>query len=269
MASRALDVIQFCRYVPLVVARGARAILEVAEPLCGLMDSLGAAQIVATGSRLPTFDLHCPLMSLPLAFGTRLDTIPAAVPYLVPPADAATTWDARLGPRTRPRIGVAWAGNPRQENDRNRSASLAALLPLLDMDATFVSLQKDLRAGDDRVLKAREDIVPAGSTLADFADAAALVSRMDVVVSVDTSIAHLAGALGKPVLVLLCFTPDWRWLLAGDTCPWYPTARLFRQVRPQDWDEPVAQVAAALRTMVTRGAGPECGEGLVPGAPDE
>jgi ADP-heptose:LPS heptosyltransferase len=214
------------------------------------MASLGAAQIVATGSRLPAFDLHCPLMSLPLALGTKLDTIPAAVPYLAPPADAATTWDARLGVRKRPRIGIAWAGNPRQENDRNRSASLYALLPLLDMDVTFVSLQKDLRAGDDVVLKARDDIVPAGSTLADFSDAAALVSRMDVVVSVDTSIAHLAGALGKPVLVLLCFTPDWRWLLAGDTSPWYPTARLFRQVRPQDWDEPVARVVDALKKIM-------------------
>jgi ADP-heptose:LPS heptosyltransferase len=128
--------------------------------------------------------------------------------------------------------------------------SLAALLPLLDMDATFVSLQKDLREGDEALLKTRHDIIPAGSMLIDFSDAAALVSRMDAVVSVDTSIAHLAGALGKPVLVLLCFTPDWRWLLAGDTNPWYPTARLFRQVRPQDWDEPVARVVAALKEMV-------------------
>jgi tetratricopeptide (TPR) repeat protein len=231
------DVIQFCRYVPQVKARGARVILEVAEPLCGLMGSLGAAQIVAAGSRLSAFDLHCPLMSLPLAFGTRLDTIPAAVPYLAAPADAAATWETRLGPRRRPRIGIAWAGNPRQENDRNRSASLRVLLPLLGIDATFVSLQKDLGAGDDALLKAR-DIMSFGGALADFSDAAALVSRMDVVVSVDTSIAHLAGALGKPVFVLLCFTPDWRWLIAGDTNPWY-----------------VAQVAGALRAMVAQGDG--------------
>jgi tetratricopeptide (TPR) repeat protein len=244
------DAIQFCRYVPQVKARGARVILEVAEPLCGLMGSLGAAQIVAAGSRLPPFDLHCPLVSLPLAFGTRPGTIPAAVPYLAPPADAAPAWETRLGPRKRPRIGFAWAGNPRQENDRNRSASLTALLPLLAIDATFVSLQKDLRAGDDALLKARADIVNLGGTLADFSDAAGLVSRMDVVVSVDTSIAHLAGALGKPVFVLLCFTPDWRWLMAGDTNAWYPTARLFRQPRPQDWDEPVAQVAAKLKDQL-------------------
>jgi tetratricopeptide (TPR) repeat protein len=249
------DVIQFCRYVPQVTARGARVILEVAQPLCGLMGSLGAAEIVAAGSRLPPFDLHCPLMSLPLALGTRLDTIPAAVPYLAAPTDAAAAWETRLGPRKRPRIGIAWAGNPRQENDRNRSASLTALLPLLDIDATFVSLQKDLRAGDDALLRARDDIVKLGGALADFSDAAALVSRMDVVVSVDTSIAHLAGALGKPVFVLLCFTPDWRWLIAGDTNPWYPTARLFRQTRPQDWDEPVAEVAAVLKAMVAQDDG--------------
>jgi tetratricopeptide (TPR) repeat protein len=249
------DVIQFCRYVPQVTARAARVILEVAEPLCGLLASLGATQIVAAGFRLPAFDLHCPLMSLPLAFGTRLDTIPATVPYLAAPADAAATWEARLGPRRRPRVGIAWAGNPRQENDRNRSASLKALLPLLEIDATFVSLQKDLRAGDDVLLKARDDIVNFGAALADFSDAAALVSRMDVVVSVDTSIAHLAGALGKPVLVLLCFTPDWRWLLAGDRNPWYPTVRLFRQAQPQDWDAPVAQVGAALKAMVAQGDG--------------
>jgi tetratricopeptide (TPR) repeat protein len=204
------DVIQFCRYVPQVKARGARVILEVAEPLCGLMGSLGAAQIVAAGSRLPSFDLHCPLMSLPLALGTRPDTIPAAVPYLAAPADAAAAWETWLGPSKRPRIGIAWAGNPRQENDRNRSTSLKALLPLLDIDATFVSLQKDLLAGDDALLKARDGILNLGGALADFSDAAALVSRLDAVVSVDTSIAHLAGALGKPVLVLLCFTPDWR-----------------------------------------------------------
>ena len=249
------DVIQFCRYVPQVAARGARVMLEVAESLCGLVGSLGAAQIIAAGSRLPAFDLHCPLMSLPLAFGTRLDTIPAAVPYLAPPADAAAAWEARLGPRTRPRIGIAWAGNPRQENDRNRSASLKALVPLLDIDATFVSLQKDLRAGDGALLKARADIMNLGGALADFSDAAALVSRMDAVVSVDTSIAHLAGALGKPVLVLLCFTPDWRWLIGGDTNPWYPTARLFRQAQPQDWDAPVAQAAATLKAMLPQGNG--------------
>jgi tetratricopeptide (TPR) repeat protein len=244
------DVIQFCRYVPQVKSRGARVILEVAEPLCGLMGSLGAAQVIPAGSRLPAFDLHCPLMSLPLALGTRPDTIPATVPYLAAPADAAAAWETRLGTRKRPRIGIAWAGNPRQENDRNRSTNLRALLPLLDVDATFVSLQKDLRPGDDAFLKARDDIANLGGALADFSDAAALVSRLDAVVSVDTSIAHLAGALGKPVFVLLCFTPDWRWLLAGDTNPWYPTARLFRQTRPQDWDEPVAQTADALKAMV-------------------
>jgi tetratricopeptide (TPR) repeat protein len=247
------DVIQFCRYVPSVVARGATVILEVAEPLCGLMGSLGAAQVLPSGARLPAIDLHCPLMSLPLAFGTTVETIPAAVPYLTVPADAAAAWDARLGPHKRLRVGVAWAGNPRQENDRNRSIGLAPLLPLLDGDADFVSLQKDLRAGDEELLKARRDIMHLGGALNDFSDAAALIERMDIVVTVDTSIAHLAGALGKPVFILLCFTPDWRWLLTGDLSPWYPTARLFRQARPQAWSEPVVQAAGELRAMIAGG----------------
>jgi len=247
------DAIQFCRYVPQVAARGAHVILEVAEPLRRLMGALpGVAEIVANGETLPEFDMHCPLISLPPAFGTRLDTIPAATPYLRAPSDALLAWEMRLGAKKRPRIGIVWAGNPDHENDRNRSIALAALLPLTGIEATFVSLQKELRPGDEALLRERDDIFHLGFMLNDFSDAAALVSRLDLVVSVDTSLAHLAGALGKPVYILLPYTPDWRWLIGRDTSPWYPTARLFRQTTPGDWDEVIARVASELPAFVAR-----------------
>ena len=247
------DTIQFCRYVPHVAARGARVILEVGEPLRRLMGSLaGVAQVAAKGDTLPQFDVYCPLMSLPHAFSTRFDTVPAATPYLHPRADAAATWETRLGATGKPRIGIVWAGNPSHINDRKRSIELAALLPLLAIDATFVSLQKELRPADEAMLQAHAGVLPLGSALRDFADTAALVSCLDLVVSVDTSLAHLAGALAKPVYVLLPYGPDWRWMVDRDTSPWYPTARLFRQKTPDDWNEVIARVAAAVASFVTR-----------------
>ena len=224
------DTIQFCRYVPLVAARGARVILEVQEPLSELMTSLtGASQIVSKGDPLPDFDIHCPLLSLPLAFGTRLETIPSAVPYLRASSQAVMNWDTRLGPKRRPRMALPGLVEPTHPNDHNRSIGLGALLPLLDIDATFVSLQKDVRTEDATVLKERSDLLHFGDALKDFSDTAALISNLDLVISVDTSVAHLAGALAKPVWVLLPFIPDWRWLLDRADSPWYPTARLFRQ----------------------------------------
>jgi Glycosyltransferase family 9 (heptosyltransferase) len=185
-------------------------------------------------------------MSLPLAFSTKLHTIPAEIPYLHAPADAVATWEARLARSKRPLIGLVWAGRPDHLNDRNRSIALATLLPLTDFDATFVSLQKDLRPGDEDLLGQRPDILEYGRSLSDLADAGALVSCLDLVIAVDTCLAHVAGALGKPVFILLPHTPDWRWLLDRDDSPWYPTARLFRQSQPGAWDEVVAEVASAL-----------------------
>jgi len=242
------DTIQFCRYVPLVAARGARVILEVQASLTVLMSSLaGTTQVVSTGSALPDFDVQCPLLSLPLAFGTRLETIPSAVPYLRAPSQSVINWDARLGPKRRPRIGLAWSGMPTHSNDHNRSLPLDSLLSLLEVDATFISLQKDVPASDALTLNQRSEILRFGSTLTDFADTAALVSNLDLVISVDTSLAHLAGALGKPVWILLPFAPDWRWLLDRDDSPWYPTARLFRQDASRLWDSVIARVHEALR----------------------
>ena len=241
------DSIQFCRYAPLVVARGARVIVEVEEPLCGLMTSLaGPTQIIAKGDLLPDFDLQCPLPSLPLAFKTGIGTIPASVPYLRAPRQAQEHWGALLGTHRSPRIGLAWAGNAKHVRDRERSMTLRDLLPLLDIDAGFVSLQKDLRAGDAETLK-RCNVLQSGHKLGNFSDTAALISQLDLVISVDTSVAHLAGALGKPVWILLTRTPDWRWLLDRNDSPWYPSVRLFRQSEARDWSSVTMRVRDALR----------------------
>ncbi len=245
------DTIQFCRYVPLVVARGARVVLEVLTPLAELMTALdGPSQIVCKNDPLPDYDLHCPLLSLPLAFGTQLATIPSAVPYLRAPAPGVMEWDARLGPKHRPRIGLAWSGEPTHPNDHNRSIPLSCLISLLDVDATFVSLQKDVRIKDATVLRARGDLLHFGDALKNFADTAALVANLDLVISIDSSVAHLAGALAKPAWVLLPFVPDWRWLLDRTDSPWYPTVRLFRQDDTRAWENVVARVHAALGEFV-------------------
>jgi tetratricopeptide (TPR) repeat protein len=241
------DTIQFCRYVPLVAARGARVILEVERPLCGLLaDLAGASEVICKGDPLPDFDLQCPLLSLPLAFGTRLETIPSATPTLSAPVHAVRTWQTRLGQNARPRIGIVWAGRPEHNNDHNRSMSLRDILPILDVDATFVSLHKDVRGDDAAVLNERNDLLHYGDALKDFSDTAGLMSQLDLVISVDTSVAHLAGTLAKPVWVLLPFVPDWRWLLGREDSPWYPTARLFRQSASNNWDAVIRHVRAAL-----------------------
>jgi tetratricopeptide (TPR) repeat protein len=247
------DTIQFCRYVPLVAARGVRVVLEVQKSLQELMSSLdGVAHIMSRGDPLPDFDLQCPLLSLPLAFRTQLETIPSAVPYLRASPQALNNWERRLGPRDRPRIGLVWSGNPNPINpgDHIRSIGFNSFLSLLDINATFVSLQKDVRAADAMVLKDRSDLLHFGDELSTFSDTAALISNLDLVISVDTSVAHLAGALGKPVWVLLSFLGDWRWLLDREDSPWYPTARLFRQDATRAWDNVIARVHAALHDFV-------------------
>jgi hypothetical protein len=214
------------------------------------MSSLaGAPQIIATGDPLPDFDLHCPLLSLPLAFKTRLETIPSGAPYLVAPSQAMD-WDRRIGAERRPRIGLAWSGNAAHERDHDRSMSLRAFLSMLDIGATFVSVQKDVRADDAAVLDERRDILRFGEQLGDFSDTAALLSQLDLVISVDTSVAHLAGALGKPVWVLLSHIPEWRWLLDRSDSPWYPTARLFRQDHTRTWDTVIVRIREALLQLI-------------------
>jgi tetratricopeptide (TPR) repeat protein len=249
------DSIQFARYVPMIAAQGARVILVVDDPAYPLLSGLpGVSQcfpISATGT-LPEFDLHCPLSSLPLAFKTRLDSIPSGVSYLPNPAEAyVQAWEDRLGRHDKLRVGLTWSGNPKHKNDRNRSIPLRSFLHLLDVDATFVSLQKNPRPNDKLVLLERTGIIDLTTHLTDFAETAALVSRLDVVITVDTSVAHLSGALGCSTWILLPYVPDYRWLLDRDDSPWYPTVRLFRQTETREYESVLDGVRAELMGLVS------------------
>jgi tetratricopeptide (TPR) repeat protein len=246
------DTIQFCRYVPLVAARGARVILEVENPLLELMSNfLCVRQVVSKGEPLPDFDVHCPLLTLPLVFATRLETIPADVPYLSATATFSEKWKRRLPKSATARIGISWAGNPNYKYDQSRSIGLSPMLPLLScQDVQFFSIQKDLRVGDLETLRNNPHVKHLGEEIETFEDTAAIISLLDLVISSDTSIVHLAGALGKPVWVLLQHVPDWRWLLDRDDSPWYPTARLFRQDDTRAWDSVIARVHKALLKLV-------------------
>ena len=251
------DTLQFCRYASLVAGRGGRVVLEVQPPLRPLLASLpGVAQLIVQGETLPPFDVCCPLLSLPRAFGmgegADAGAVPAGTPYLAPPADALARWRERLPPGRAPRVGVVWAGNPRHVNDRRRSLPFAALAPLWDVPGvSWASLQAGPRASDlaGAPPGVIEDLAPR---LHDFGETAAAVCQLDLVVTADTAVAHLAGALGKPAFVLLPFVPDWRWLRRGGSSPWHPTLRLFRQDARREWASVVDAAAAALRM---RGAG--------------
>jgi len=244
------DTLQFCRYVPLVKALGARVVVEAPVELKALFATLdGVDVLVARGDPLPPFDLHCPLLSLPLEFRTDLSSIPAGGPYLRADPARVEHWRARLGAAGRPRIGLVWSGNPLHLNDRNRSITLADLLPLLDDRYEWISLQKVIRDEDRPVLEA-SPIRFVGDELTDFAETAALTEAMDAVISVDTSVAHLAGALGRPLAVMLPHTPDFRWLLDRDDSPWYPGARLFRQPEGGQWAPVVERLRDALPALV-------------------
>jgi hypothetical protein len=246
------DTIQFARYVPMLAARGARVILVVHDSLCGLFESrAGVAQCLPKSAEMPEFDFHVPLSSLPFIFGTRLETIPAEPSYLPRPDDARVqAWEARLGARNKLRVGLVWAGNPNHGNDRNRSMPLHLLAPLLDLDASFVSLQKDPRPDDRARLAERDDIIDLTANLGDFEDTAELIACLDLVISVDTSVAHLAAALGCPTWILLPYTPDYRWLLDREDSPWYPTARLFRQDEARDYAHVVEHVRRELSARI-------------------
>jgi tetratricopeptide (TPR) repeat protein len=251
------DVLQFCRYVKLVKALGAHVLLEVHAPLVRLMKGLeGVDEVVEHAAVPPPTDCYAFLMSLPLAFGTTVDTIPAQTPYLsADPADVAR-WTARLGPRTRPRVGLVWSGGFRDEADlrwvnARRNIALERLAPLKGADVDFVSLQKgEPGEGELRALKAAgwdgPEMLEVMDEVSDFADTAALVQALDLVIAVDTSTAHLAGALGKPVWILNRYDSCWRWLTDREDSPWYPSVRLFRQEKISDWDAVVRRVRSEL-----------------------
>ncbi len=260
------DTIQFARYAPLIAARGAKVVLEVPPELKSLLSRLdGVTAVVARGEAPPPFDLHCPLGSLPLALKTELTTVPAPIPYLSVDATHRDKWAARIESLPRPRIALAWAGNPAHDNDSNRSIAFSALGPLFAASlaptqpspasgggkgggARFISIQRELRGDEAAQLAAQSRLTHIGGELSSFDDTAAVLALCDLLISVDTAPAHLAGAMGRPVWVLLPFAPDWRWTLDGDTTPWYPAARLFRQSALGDWDGVIARVAAALQS---------------------
>jgi tetratricopeptide (TPR) repeat protein len=246
------DTIQFIRYVPRVARLGATVILEVQPELAALLAATqGAARVIARGDKLPRFDLHCPLMSLPRAFKTQGASASAAFPYVEVPDEAANRWAQRLPPG-RPLVGVAWAGRATHHNDANRSLPLARLAPALrQIDLPFVALQRDLREGDTAILGAIPNLTHVGRDLADLTDTAAVIARLDAVVAVDTAIAHLAGALGKPLLLLLPYAADFRWLRGRDDSAWYPSARLLRQERFGDWSGALGGLAAHLDRLAT------------------
>ncbi len=248
------DTIQFVRYVPMLAERGARVILVVEDALHPLMSGLSGVShcLPRSAGSLPAFDMYCPICSLPLAFGTRLDTIPSGVSYLPAPAESRVrVWEDRLGPRDRLRVGLVWSGNPNHPDDHNRSIPLRTLSRILDVDATFVSLQKDPRPGDKAALLERTDIVDLTAHLSDFTETAALVRCLDLVITVDTSMAHLAGALGCSTWILLPYRPDWRWLLDREDSPWYPTVRLFRQTESRDYGSVLDRLRAELLALVS------------------
>ncbi|MGE4220450.1 MAG: tetratricopeptide repeat protein [Alphaproteobacteria bacterium] len=246
------DSLQFCRYVPLVADIAGTVTLEVPRSLARLMHSLeGRVQLVVRGEALPEAACRAGLLSLPLLTGAgagSLDDIPVQIPYLHPPAPLAQIWAARLSGGSGRRIGLAWAGNPKRQDDWMRSCPATAAASLLEIQGIdWVSLQKDLPddAGESRRLAARM-VDPTGD-FADFADTAAAIQTLDLVVTVDTAVAHLAGALGKPVWTMLSYAADWRYLRQRDDCPWYPTMRLYRQPRPGDWATVIDRIAADLR----------------------
>ena len=244
------DTIQFVRYAPILARGGAKVLLEVQPELKTILARVeGIAGVTARGDPLPAFDVHCPVGSLPLALRTEPASIPAAVPYVSVSEERLGKWRTRLEALPRPRIALAWAGNASHANDRNRSVALSRLAPLLvHNEGTFISIQRELRDEDAAALSQIPRIMHVGADLADFDDTAAVVALADRVITVDTSVAHLAGALGRPTWILVPFWPDWRWMLDRDDSPWYPTVRLFRQSAAGDWDTVIARVAAALKS---------------------
>jgi tetratricopeptide (TPR) repeat protein len=248
------DSIQFVRYARLVAACGAKKIIvEVQPELARLFSTIPFVDaVIPRGEPLPPFDCHCPLLSLPLAFATDLATIPAATSYLAADDEEAAVWRTRL-PERRPLVGVAWSGERSHDNDLNRSLRLETLLPLFDLPhMTFVSLQHLVREEDASVLRSRPDIVRIGEEFSDFADTAAAIAGLDAVISVDTAVAHLAGAMGKPLFLLLPFAADFRWLRERQDSPWYPTTYLYRQPKFGDWKSVVEALCRRLVCDIQR-----------------
>jgi tetratricopeptide (TPR) repeat protein len=258
------DCIQFLRYLPLVAQRAKQIVLRLpdslhalaeeslkAESLDGWRDTC-AITIIGNDAPLPPHAAHCPLMSLPLVFGTTLQSIPAHIPYLRAPQARVDAWAVRLGAQSKPRIGLVWAGGQRVLNNPTRDINLEQLVPLLEIDAEWICLQKAMSESDARMLDGMPLLWRFADGMADFAGTAALIEQLDIVVSVDTAVAHLAGALGKPVCLLLRKSGEWRWMHNSDRSPWYPAHRIFRQQNHGEWPPVVQQVADHLRKVLAQ-----------------
>ncbi len=240
------DMLQFVRYVPLLRDRGLAPILECHAALVPLMSSVrGLERVLPIGDPFPEGAAQVALLSLPYLMGTRLETIPAEVPYLAAPVERRTRWKERLASLPRPLVGLNWQGNPAFRRDRERSPGFAPIRPLLDLQP-FVGLVRDPGPHDNH-----PNLTHLGPDFADFADTAACLEQLDLVITSDTALAHLSGALAKPTWLLLHHAPDWRWLEHRADSPWYPTFRLFRQTKPGDWTTVFQQVAAQFRGFAT------------------
>jgi tetratricopeptide (TPR) repeat protein len=247
------DAIQFIRYVPLVAQRGGITIIECQAELQRLFQTVaGRCEVVARSQPLPAFDLHCPLLSLPGVFGTNLANIPNIVPYLSPDPALVDAWNRTLGsPDGQLRVGLAWAGSPRFKADRTRSLNLQQLALFVAVRGVkFYSLQKGPAGEQAKNPPPGLELVDLGPQLNDFADTAAVMSLMDLIITTDTSVPHLAGALARPVWVMLQLVPDFRWLLEREDSPWYPSMRLFRQPCGGDWDSVITRVVETLSLWI-------------------
>ena len=242
------DTIQFARYAPLLARAGATVVLEVQPELKALLVQIdGVASCHARGEPLPSYDVHCPLGSLPLVFKTDSANIPADIPYVQADTARVDKWRPTFQAMPGKRVALAWAGQANHANDRNRSVDLKLLAPLLELDGlSFVSIQRDLRGNDAALLAQHANVTHVGGQLADMADTAAVMTLVDLVIAVDTSVVHLAGAMGRAAWVMLPFAPDWRWGLTGERSAWYPQTRLFRQPALGDWPSAIAQMRGAL-----------------------
>jgi hypothetical protein len=241
------DALQMYRYLPLLAARARSVFLEVPLQLVEIARTISREIVVVPkGEAPPRCDYSCSIMSLPRAFRSELASVPRDVPYLSVPASAAEKWRWLQADSARPRIGLAWSGNPEHTNDRERSIRFELLEPLLSLPATFISLQREYRSYDLADLKQESRVLDLSERISDFSDTAAIIQNLDLVIAVDTSVAHLAGALGAKLWLLLPSAPDFRWMLNRLDSPWYPTARLFRQAEKEDWTGVIERVRGEL-----------------------
>jgi tetratricopeptide (TPR) repeat protein len=248
------DTIQFLRYVPLVAERARHVVLEIPRPLVRMAASLPIENvtIVPNNRPPPSADVHAPMLGLPRIFQTRVDNIPGRVPYLTPRRPLVERWARRLAADTRFKVGLAWAGNPEHRGNRSRSLTLGRLAPLLAVrDVGWYGLQVGPPAEEIKRLP-KDTVTDLSPQLADFAETAGAILNLDLVIAVDTAVAHLAGALARPVWIMIAFSPDWRWLLNRDDSLWYPSVRLYRQPAPGDWDSVIARVAGDVAARAAR-----------------